>query len=116
MFDAPHGAVCAALLPACMEVNLAALRARAAAHSALPRFQEIAALVTGRADATAEDGIAWIRDLCRDLAVPGLGRYGMTESDVPALVAKAQAASSMKANPIVLTADELTSIARASIA
>ncbi|WP_441288530.1 iron-containing alcohol dehydrogenase [Sorangium sp. KYC3313] len=115
MFDAPHGAVCAALLPAVLEVNLRALRARDPAHRALPRFDELAALVTGRAGASAEEGIAWVRELCRDLAIPGLRRYGMAEADLPALVAKARAASSMKANPLPLTDEELFDIAAASL-
>ena len=34
---------------ATLEVNLRALRARAPEHPALPRFQEVAALLTGRA-------------------------------------------------------------------
>ena len=111
MFDAPHGAVCAALLPATLEVNLRALRARAPHHPALPRFQEVAVLLTGRADARAEEGITWVRELCRALGVPGLGHYGLTEADVPRLVSRARAASSMKANPLVLTDEELTEIA-----
>jgi len=111
MFEAPHGAVCAALLPATLEVNLRALRARAPHHPALPRFQEVAVLLTGRADARAEDGITWVRELCQALEVPGLGRYGLTEADVPGLVSRARAASSMKANPLVLTDEELTEIA-----
>jgi alcohol dehydrogenase class IV len=111
MFDAPHGAVCAALLPATLEVNLRALRARAPAHPALPRFQEVAVLLTGRAEARAEDGIAWVKELCQALAVPGLGHYGLTEADMPRLVARARAASSMKANPLVLTDEELMEIA-----
>jgi alcohol dehydrogenase class IV len=115
MFDAPHGAVCAALLPAVLTVNLRALRARTPDHPAIPRFDEIAALVTGRAGASAEEGIAWIRELCGALAIPGLGRYGVGEADLPALVAKAKAASSMKANPLPLTDDELMEIAARSL-
>ena len=111
MFEAPHGAVCAALLPATLEVNLRALRARAPSHPALPRFQEVAVLLTGRADARAEEGITWVRELCQALGVPGLGRYGLTEADVPRLVTRAKAASSMKANPLPLTDEELTEIA-----
>jgi alcohol dehydrogenase class IV len=49
------------------------------------------------------------------LRVPGLGRYGLTAAEVPALVAKAKAASSMKANPLVLTDAELTEIATRSM-
>lgn len=115
MYEAPHGAVCAALLAATLEVNLRALQARAPQHPALPRFQELAALLTGNPGARAEEGIAWVRELCEALQVPGLGRYGLTEADVPVLVSKAKVASSMKANPLVLTEEELTEIARRSL-
>ncbi|MDY7227352.1 iron-containing alcohol dehydrogenase [Hyalangium rubrum] len=115
MFQAPHGAVCAALLAATLEVNLRALQARAAAHPALPRFQEVAALLTGRPEARAEEAITWVQELCQALSVPGLRRYGLTEAEVPRLVEKARVASSMKANPLVLTDEELTEIALRSL-
>jgi alcohol dehydrogenase class IV len=110
MIDAAHGALCAALLAPCLRVNLAALRARAPQHPALPRFVELARTFTGRDDATAEDGIAWVEGLCRDLGVRGLRALGLAAADAPALVARAQAASSMKANAVVLTEAELTEI------
>ncbi|MFP2925655.1 iron-containing alcohol dehydrogenase, partial [Pyxidicoccus sp. 3LG] len=115
MFEAPHGAVCAALLPAVLDVNLRALRARAPEHPAVPRFQEVAVLLTGRPDARAEDALAWVEELRAALRVPGLGRYGLTAAEVPALVAKAKNASSMKANPLLLTDAELTEIATRSM-
>ncbi|WP_225410273.1 iron-containing alcohol dehydrogenase [Stigmatella hybrida] len=115
MFQAPHGAVCAALLAATLEVNLRAVRARAPGHPVLGRFQEVAALLTGRTEARAEEGITWVRELCQALSVPGLGRYGLTRAEVPLLVEKARAASSMKANPLVLTDEELTEIALRSL-
>jgi alcohol dehydrogenase class IV len=115
MFAAPHGAVCAALLVAALDVNLRALRARAPDHPGAGRFRELAVWLTGRMDAAAEDGIAWLADLCGALRIPGLARHGMTAADVPALVTKARAASSMRANPIVLTDEELTEIAERSL-
>jgi len=111
IFDAPHGAVCAALLGPVMQINVTALRARDPGGPALVRYQEVAALVTGNPAATIEEGLAWVAALCRALDVPGLARYGMDESDVAALVDKARVASSMKGNPIVLTDAELTEIA-----
>ena len=111
LFAAPHGAVCAALLGPVMQINVAALRARAPEGPALARYQEVAALVTGHASATIEDGLAWVAALCRALDVPGLARHGMREADVAALVGKARVASSMKGNPIALTDAELTDIA-----
>jgi alcohol dehydrogenase class IV len=115
MFQAPHGAVCAALLAASLEVNHRALSARAPQHPALARFQEVAVLLTGRAEARAEEAIAWVRELCQALRVPGLRRYGLTEAEVPRLVEKARVASSMKANPLALTDEELTEIATRSL-
>jgi len=106
MFHAPHGALCAALLPHAMLVNIAALRA--AAHSAgLQRYTTVARILTGRADATPEDGAAWVASLCRDLETPPLRAYGVRASDAPALADRAARASSMKANPIALTRTQL---------
>ncbi|AGC44661.1 alcohol dehydrogenase [Myxococcus stipitatus DSM 14675] len=116
MFDAPHGAVCAALLPSVLDVNLRALRARAPEHPATPRFRELAVLLTGREEARAEDAVAWVESLREALRIPGLATYGMTTERLGELVSKARAASSMKANPLVLTDAELTEIATRAMA
>lgn len=110
-FPAPHGAVCAALLPFVIEVNLRACResGRTAAPTA-HRYAEIARLLTGRADATADDAAPFVRDLVAELRIPPLRTYGLTPAHVPALVEQAARASSMKANPLPLTPDELTEI------
>ena len=110
MFPAPHGAVCAALLPLVMEVNLRALRQRAPTSAALPRYEEIAHLLTGDAGATADAGVAWTRELCAALEIPRLRHHGVTQNDLPLLCEKSAAASSMKGNPIALTTDELREI------
>jgi alcohol dehydrogenase class IV len=110
MFPAPHGAICAALLPHAMEINLRALRQRAPAGEPLKRFEEVSRLVTDRPAATPEHGIAWLRALVTDFQIPGLAAYGLTRLDGPALIEKAARASSMKTNPITLTPAELTEI------
>jgi alcohol dehydrogenase class IV len=109
-FPAPHGAICAAILPYGMEINLRALRARAPQSEALRRYEEVARLLTGRSDAAAEDGIAWTHGICRELEIPPLKAYGMTEQDVPALTTEAAKASSMKGNPLPLTPGELQEV------
>jgi alcohol dehydrogenase class IV len=111
MFHAPHGAVCAALLPHAMEVNLRALTVRDTSGRGVARYHELARILSGEAEADAGEAVAWVATLCRELEVPGLSTYGMTAKDVPDLIAKAKVASSMKANPIQLTDDELTEIA-----
>ena len=108
LFPAPHGAICARLLPHVMDANARALQARAAGSPVLDRYAEIARIVTGRFDATIDDGIQWVRSLCADLEIPGLSRYGVIEADIPAVVAEAQRASSTKGNPTKLSNEELT--------
>lgn len=115
MFDAAHGAICAALLPEVMQTNIQALRRRAPADRALDRYTEIARLLTGSGDATAERGVEAIRRLCAGLGVAPLGRVGVTLDQVPALVAGARRASSMKTNPIALTDEELAGVLERSI-
>jgi alcohol dehydrogenase class IV len=51
-----------------------------------------------------------VREICQELNIPPLGSYGICEADVPVLVEKASQASSMKANPIPLTPDELREV------
>jgi alcohol dehydrogenase class IV len=113
--SAPHGAVCAAVLAATVEVNLRALRNRAPEHPALTRLVEVATLLTGRPDATPEDAIGWLGELTAALVIPGLGSYGLGLSELPALVTAAQQASSMKANPIELSEAEVTDIVTRSL-
>lgn len=109
-FNAPHGAVCAVLLPLAMEINIRALRERQPASEALARYAEVASLLTRRAQATPEDGIAWVKETCLALAIPPLRSYGITPRDMPSLCEKAAVASSMKGNPIALTPAELNKL------
>ena len=113
--SAPHGAVCAAALSAVMTVNLGALRERARVSPALPRFAELAVLLTGQADAEPEDGIEWLRRLPTRLEIPGLAHYGLHPGDIPPLAEAAQRASSMRGNPIELTDSEVAEIITRSL-
>ena len=110
MFPAPHGAVCAALLPHVMAMNLRALRERQPDGEALRKFAEVARLLTGDANASADDGVRWLEVLVRELQIPPLSRYGTTPAHTAELVEKATAASSMKGNPLPLTAAELKEV------
>jgi alcohol dehydrogenase class IV len=107
MFPVPHGVACARLLAPVAAANVRALRERAPESPALARYAEAARLLTGRADATPEEGAAWLRALVADLAVPPLSRFGLLPAHVAEVVPKAQRASSMQGNPVALTAEEL---------
>jgi alcohol dehydrogenase class IV len=110
MFYAPHGAVCARLLAPVMAVNVRALRERQPESQTLERYTEVSRWVTGKSEARIDDGILWLEQLTSDLAIPPLSQYGLNENDIPAVVEKASVASSMKANPIKLTDEELSEI------
>ncbi len=108
MFAAPHGMVCAALLPHVMKANLAG-------GQDLPvhaRFDEFARMTGG---SKADDGIKWLAGLCRDLQVPPLSALGVTEADFPVLLEKTQRSSGLKTNPVALTDEELTDILHAAL-
>jgi len=110
MISAPHGAICARLLPFVMDVNVRALLSLEADSAALARYDEVAQLLIGKATAQAADSVAWVQDLCAALKVPSLAEFGLKEQDFPTVVAKAKRSSSMKGNPIELTEDELLEI------
>jgi len=110
MFPAPHGAICARLLPLVVGMNLDAMRDRAAQQPTLERFVELSRLLTSDQNAEAEDGIKWMNELCSALKVPPLATYGITKSDFPEIISQAKKASSMKGNPIELTDSELSRI------
>jgi alcohol dehydrogenase class IV len=109
-FDAPHGGVCAALLPHVTAVNLRALDERRPHGDAIARYGEVGRILAGGGDLTA-----WLVALCADLGIPRLRRYGIGEADIPGLCANAAKASSMKANPIALTEAELREILERAI-
>jgi alcohol dehydrogenase class IV len=114
-FPAPHGAICAALLPHVMAANLHALRQRGPKSAALSRYDEIARQLTGNDGAMAADGVDWIHKLIVDLRIERLGNFGIREKHVAELCAKAMQTSSMKANPVVLTAQELADTLRPAL-
>jgi alcohol dehydrogenase class IV len=115
MYDAPHGALCAGLLPHVMEINIRALQSRNPQSPAMNRYDEIARIITGSAKARATDGITWVHDLCLALQVPRLADYGIKASDFQTIVAKSQKASSMKGNPIALTDAELAEVLQKAV-
>lgn len=110
MYHAPHGAICARLLPFVIETNLQALTTRQPDSPVLERYLEISRLLTGNINAQAEDIIRWLTDLYETLNIPPLAEYGLKSDDFDILVEQSQKASSMKGNPIHLSDAELLDI------
>jgi alcohol dehydrogenase class IV len=114
MVDAPHGAVCAALLAPVVEANVRALRERAPAAPGLRRYAEVARLLTGRDGATVGDAVAWLRGTVAALDVPPLGAVGLRRAQYAEVATKAARSSSMQGNPVRLTEEELVTVLHAA--
>jgi alcohol dehydrogenase class IV len=106
----PHGFACAAVLPAVVEANVRALRSGPDGGPALDRYATAARLLTGDPSASIEDGLAWIRETIRLLAVPGLGTFGIQPGQAADIAAAAARSSSMQGNPVPLPDSELRAI------
>lgn len=115
MFHAPHGAICAALLPAVVQVNVTALKAREPDNPLLQRFIQAAKILVRDDRAEILDGIHWLEQIKTELKIPPLAAYGISPADFAQVVEKAAKASSMKGNPIILTHEELRTILEMSV-
>ncbi len=114
MVDAPHGAVCAALLAPVVEANVRALHDRDPDSPALDRYAAVARLLTGRDDATVDDAVAWLRETVAALDVPPLGAVGLQPAQYAEVAEKSARSSSMQGNPVALTGDELVAVLQAA--
>jgi len=110
ILSAPHGAICARLLPFVMRANLEAARQSGLLNPVLARYNEIAQLLTGSRHAQAEDGVAWVSALCKTLNIPSLSVYGLALAHLPDVAEKSARASSMKGNPIQFSLAKLEEI------
>jgi alcohol dehydrogenase class IV len=109
MYPIPHGAVCACLLPAVMEVNIEALKEKKQEKQLL-KFVELARLLTGNNFAVAEDGAVWVKNLVKKLQIPSLSDFQISTAIFPVLIEKAKNSSSMKGIPVELENQQLHEI------
>jgi alcohol dehydrogenase class IV len=112
---APHGAVCACLLPKVMEVNIAAIKERIPSHPVMDRYNTVGKILCNNPAASAMDGLEWIQEFCLHAKIPPLSAYGLTEPKISRIIDKAKIASSMKGNPVTLSDVELRNILQKSL-
>ena len=110
MFNAPHGAVCAALLPSVMKVNCELISDQYGYEDIHNRYLDIARWVTGDKTASINDGVEWFNQLGDELKIPKLSDFGIHKNDFTAIIEKAERSSSMKGNPVSLTRTDLARI------
>lgn len=125
----PHGVACARLLPHVFEANLRLLRTEAPGSNALDRMRRIGELLLAGPDVAsggvvshdsdvddpAEAAVAILRDTVDACTLPRLSAFGVTPADIPPIVEGALRATSMKGNPVLLSADRLASIVAAAL-
>ena len=107
MFPAPHGAVCACLLPLIFQLNLHKAQQEGNHPDLLERFNRVGQLLLGGPSAAAAEAEARLFELRQQLRIPPLSAYGVQVSDLAEIAAQGLKASSMKANPLLLNQDEL---------
>ncbi len=99
---APHGALCAGLLPEVIRANLTALEKDPGGGRPLARYAEIAGLLNGRTGCAPEDLLHWLETAAAEMEIPGLSHWELNAGDVAKLADQALKSSSMRGNPVVL--------------
>lgn len=115
IFSAPHGFVCAALLPHVIRVNIVALKTRDPKSAALARYAELSRILLNNTEALPEDCLRWFEELYSDLQIKGLSVYGIKPEHLDEIIEKSSSSSSMKGNPIKLSYEEMKEILTSSL-
>lgn len=117
-FPIPHGAVCGTLVAEATKVNIDAMEERDADNPALDKYVEVGKLFRGRRHLDPVEARVFLVHILekwtQTMDLPRLSAYGVTDADIPNIVANARG-SSMKTNPIVLTDDEIAGIVSARL-
>jgi alcohol dehydrogenase class IV len=120
-FPAPHGNICAALLPQIIAANIKTLRGQNPAESSrgLARYAAIGRKLPGGESATDAEAIdacvQFTSNLARELDIPPLKQFGIRRENVAEMVSLARKASSMRFNPVVLSDESLAAALAAAI-
>jgi alcohol dehydrogenase class IV len=97
-FSVPHGVACGRLLPHVMRYNRDAVKAKMA---------DVAAALSGRADATADEAISSVEKLLFSLDIPsGIGDLPIPSEQMPALARDGLLSGAVKTNPRPVSEEE----------
>ncbi|HSH19566.1 MAG TPA: iron-containing alcohol dehydrogenase, partial [Draconibacterium sp.] len=79
MFTIPHGAVCACLLPAVMEINIRVIKENNRGTE-LVKYDEVARILTQNENSIAEDGVVWVKEMVKKLKIPSLSYFHLSNN------------------------------------
>jgi alcohol dehydrogenase class IV len=119
MYPISHGIICAALLPHVMSANVRAISIKDPTSPLLLKYAEVGEILAGKKFSkrveAIEAAVGFVQNICLEMNIKGLAEYGVKEKDVQEAAEKAAKASSMKANPVVFTLEELDNILKAAL-
>lgn len=110
MYSAPHGLICARLLPAVFSINYEHISRNGANLCLIDKLNKISSMLTQKRSAHAKEGIDWLYQFTERLGIPKLCDLGIQKGDFPEIVKNAKLSSSMKGNPIELPDEALYKI------
>lgn len=117
-FPIPHGEACGTLVAAATHANIRLLHTREPDSIALHKYAEAGRILSGQhglSDEEAQDAlVAKLHAWTEMMDIPRLGNFGITEQDIPRIVADSRG-NSMQTNPIVMTDDEIAQLVRSRL-
>ena len=112
-FPIPHGVVCGTLVGTATEVNVQAMREREPNNPSLIKYASVGRFLAGDQSLDDETActalVSTLNGWTDKLKLQRLSEYGITEQDLPKIVANSRG-SSMQTNPIILTDEEILHI------
>jgi len=112
-FPIPHGVVCGTLLHAATQLNISVMQSKEPANPALGKYAEAGRLLANDktlSDVFALDALlAVLEQWCECLKMKRLGKYGVSQADIPRIVANSRG-NSMQTNPILLSDEEIAGL------
>ncbi len=113
LFPVPHGVACGTTLAVATEVNIKALREREPHSPALAKYARVGRLLLGDERLNEQSAchalVSQLQMWAERMCIPRLAQFGITEADIPLIVANSRG-NSMKSNPVLLSDAEIATI------
>jgi alcohol dehydrogenase len=114
LFPIPHGVVCGTLVGEATDINIQALIQRAPDSRALTNYARAGQVIAGgtiSGNDALEALVRTLKDWTERLNLPRLSSFGVTQADIPAIVANSRG-SSMQTNPVKLTDEDIAELVK----
>ncbi len=114
-FPIPHGVACGTVLTEAVRINIQAMQEREPDNIGLSKYAHIGRLLNKKPQLSDSEALQalvdFLSDWNRKMTIAPLSEFGISEQDIPRLVANISP-SSMQTNPIILTQEEKEALVR----